>query len=304
MTIALAEEASRRGLFPIILTRGYRGKGACPCFVTPLLKQVSEKPKSLDLCNSTYEAGDEPILLALRLPNVPVVRHSNRYEGGMFAIENLRLFLQMKGISNPSADRIVFLLDDGFQHWQLQRDTDVLLIDGSNPFGNGMLLPLGRLREPLKALNRCHVLVITRQTNKDAEAEIRRHNKQAPIFYASFKPKGIISMKGTAEPCGIIEDKKVFAFAGIGNPESFLRTIESLHPACIHFKALRDHHKYSTSDLTEILLKAKQRGTDIILTTEKDIVKLRELNRDIDNIYALGIDMLLDNSFYELIYRQ
>jgi tetraacyldisaccharide 4'-kinase len=118
--IALAEEAKKRGFLPCILTRGYKGKTKGPCFVSrgdgPLL--------------SEYQAGDESILMAEKLQGVPIIKGENRYKAGMFAIQHLRSY-------NPDiVSKLLFILDDGFQHWILFRDKNILLVDGTNPFGN------------------------------------------------------------------------------------------------------------------------------------------------------------------------
>ena len=122
--IALAQEAKKRGFSPVILTRGYKGSAKGPCFVTrgegPLL--------------NVREAGDEPVLMAEKLSGVPVVKTGNRYEAGMFALQNMD-----SQLSGPDSQPL-FILDDGFQHWKLYRDKDVLLIDSGDPFGNRSII--------------------------------------------------------------------------------------------------------------------------------------------------------------------
>jgi tetraacyldisaccharide 4'-kinase len=118
--IALTYEAKQRGFAPCILTRGYGGKAKGPCFVSrgegPLL--------------NAYDAGDEAFLMAEKLKGIPVVKGPDRYEAGMFALRNLRVQ------TAHSQSEWIFILDDGFQHWGLFRDMDILLLDGMNPFGN------------------------------------------------------------------------------------------------------------------------------------------------------------------------
>ena len=144
-TIAIAEEAKKQGFVPIILTRGYKGKTKGPCFVSK-----GEEP----LLNEE-DAGDEPLLMAEKLKGVPIVKGESRYDAGMFALSSLPLALR------PN----IFILDDGFQHWKLFRDKDILLIDGKNPFGNKRLLPIGQLREPVSAISRADIVVITKMDN-------------------------------------------------------------------------------------------------------------------------------------------
>ncbi|MBS1111922.1 MAG: lpxK, partial [Nitrospirae bacterium] len=124
--IALAEEAKRRGFQPCILTRGYKGKAKGPCFVTK-----GEEPL-LDVS----QAGDEAYLMSEALSGVVIIKCADRYEGGMFALNSQLLTLN---------SQLIFILDDGFQHCQLNRDKDIVLIDATNPFDNGKLFPEGRL---------------------------------------------------------------------------------------------------------------------------------------------------------------
>src|SRR3990172_6618152 len=156
-TMALAEEAKKRGFRPVILTRGYRGKAKGPCFVTkgegPLL--------------ALEDAGDEPFLMAERLSGIPIVKGGNRYEAGMFAVKELF------GQSPQLPDGLLFLLDDGFQHRGLYRNKDVVLIDAGNPFGGGRLLPFGGFTEPITAIAHSNVLVLTKTGNtKQTESSV------------------------------------------------------------------------------------------------------------------------------------
>src|SRR4030066_541814 len=164
-TMAIAEEAKRRGFVPVILTRGYKGKIKGPCFVSkgegPLL--------------SEEDAGDEPIIMAEKLKGVPIVKGENRYDAGILAIENLK-----SEISNLKSE-ILFILDDGFQHWKLFRDKDLLLIDGTNPFGNKRLLPVGPLREPLRAIGRADIVVITKTDMLSSQSMVHGQSTPPPL---------------------------------------------------------------------------------------------------------------------------
>jgi tetraacyldisaccharide 4'-kinase len=137
--ISIAQEAKKRGFTPCVLARGYKGKAKETCFISK-----GEKP----LLNSR-EAGDEAYLMAEILKGMPVVKGKNRYEAGKLALENFQ-------------SEILFILDDGFQHWRLHRDIDVLLIDATDPFGNEKLFPEGIMREPFSAIRRAHFIVITK----------------------------------------------------------------------------------------------------------------------------------------------
>jgi tetraacyldisaccharide 4'-kinase len=331
-TIAFAEEAKRRGFIPNILTRGYKGKISGPCFVSrgdgPLL--------------SEEEAGDEPILMAERLKGVPIIKCADRYKGGVFALQNLEdlgtrkpgdsevtLFTDLP-IHRFTHSPIVFILDDGFQHQSLFRNKDILLIDGTNPFGNRKLLPLGPLREPLSAMSRADIIVITktdysvesqepgvlptqpspsRREGKgggvrsqksivnDLIKEIRQHNVRAPIFFAKDRPSKFVTLQGNTFPLEWAKGKRFFGFAGIGNPESFKSTLLSTGVDLKGFKSFRDHYRYSLRDIKKIIKDLIKGDDNWIVTTEKDIMRLRQLNIPA-NLVALSIEFTVDEDFY------
>ncbi len=140
LVIALAQGAVKRGFKPCILTRGYKGKVKDPTFVS----------KGNGAIINISEAGDEPVLMAQRLRNIEIIKGKDRYEAGLL-----------------SKKSDLFILDDGFQHWRLHRDVDIVLIDAVRGFGNKRLFPLGPLREPLSALKRGDIIVFTRGDDKN-----------------------------------------------------------------------------------------------------------------------------------------
>jgi tetraacyldisaccharide 4'-kinase len=288
-TIALAREAKQRGFRPCILTRGYKGKTEGPCFVSR-----GERP----LLNAD-EAGDEPVLMAEKLGDIPVVKGKNRYEAGMFAISSLPSALQ------PD----MFLLDDGFQHWALFRDKDIVLIDSSVPFGNRRMLPLGTLREPVKEIRRADIIVITKAdrdrhqhtTAPDLIKEVTKYNPHAPIFFADHTPSAFVAATGESLPLQQAKDKRVFAFCGIGNPDSFRETLLSADLQVTGFLAYRDHHRYSAGDMKSIKDNAERTGSEWIVTTEKDIMRLRSLSMP-ENLVSLAIEFTVDKRFYDEVF--
>lgn len=278
LTIALAEEARKRGFKPCILTRGYKGKARGPCFVW----DVSEE--------SLF--GDEPVLIAKKLGNVPVVKCADRYKGGIFAIQN----------SNPQA---LFILDDGFQHWSLFRDKDILLIDGTNPFGNRRLLPFGPLREPLSEIRRADIIVITKTElatkPKNLIEEIRRYNSRAPIFFSECRPLRFITTTANTLNLEWAKGKKFFGFCGIGSPESFRKSLLSVGIELTGFKTYKDHYRYNLDDLETIVRSAKKCGADWIVTTEKDIMRLKNMEIP-PNLVALVVEFSIEDRFYEEVF--
>lgn len=286
--IALAREARKRGLNPCVLTRGYKGKAKNTCFISK-----GEGPL-LDV----EQAGDEAFLMAKTLRGVPVVKGSNRFRAGIMALEYDQL-----AIVNLPQSRL-FLLDDGFQHWRLHRDIDVLLVDATNPFGNGRLFPEGIMREPFSALGRADIILITKSdiTNEwtvyDITDEIRKYSS-APVFKAFHKPVGIISASGKKVGAGTLEHKKVYAFTGIANPAYFQASLRSMGAEIIGFRKFRDHHLYKQKEINDI---KKDAGGHEIITTEKDLVKLSGMELP-GNLSALKIEFSVDKGFYDHIFN-
>lgn len=281
--IALAQEAKKRGFNPCILTRGYKGKAKSPCLVgkdkNPLLK--------------TYLVGDEPLLMAYRLEKIPIVKAKNRYLAGIYALGELGL------------DAIdMFILDDGFQHWGLHRDIDILLINAANPFGNGKLFPEGILREPLKAIGRAHIVVLTKtdmacnEVVKAANLEIKQHNPDADLYMSFHKSTAIVNISGEIKNVDSLKHAPIYAFTGIANPSHFKALLVSKGADIKKFKAFRDHYIYKQRDISKIIQDAA--GLEII-TTEKDLVKLKELEPS-ENISALRIEFSIDDTFYDHIF--
>jgi tetraacyldisaccharide 4'-kinase len=170
-----------------------------------------------------------------------------------------------------------FVLDDGFQHLQLWRDTDIVVIDGENLFGNGQLLPAGSLREPVSALKRADVIVITRSDGAPAiEAVIRRHTA-APIFHARTKLEAIrrwVPLKETddvALTTAEYSNQWFFAFCGIGNPRAFFSDVRRWGLAVRAEMAFRDHHRYSEADWARLDERARSADATALLCTEKDV---------------------------------
>lgn len=289
--IAIAEEAKKHGYQPCILTRGYKGKASGPCFIS----------KGAEPLIGVDEAGDEPLLMAERLKGVPIIKCADRYEGGVFALSELS--------SQPS----LFILDDGFQHWRLHRDIDILLIDSTNPFGNNKLLPAGILREPLKEIKRSDIIVITRANSSLAAGQvsetdvlvkaIRQYNPDATIFLAEHKPVYAKTLSGKKLPLDVLSGRGVICFCGIGNPDSLKNTVLNLNVELKDFVAFKDHYRYEKKDISKINETAKEYKTDWIVTTEKDIMRLKNFSLP-ENLVSLIIEFSIDKDFYEKVFME
>ncbi|MHC4124436.1 MAG: tetraacyldisaccharide 4'-kinase, partial [Planctomycetota bacterium] len=229
-----------------ILTRGYKS---------------IQDPES-----KTQNYSDEPALLKKACGGAKVIVNPDRVQGAQRAINEF------------TAE--VLVLDDGFQHRRLHRDLDILTIDATNPFGYGKILPAGLLREPLSGLKRPGTVVLTRcnQVGEDklaeTEQEIKSINSDVKIARSIHQP---ICAKSSNEQVINIEElkkKRVFAFCGIGNPESFLNTINQIQLDLVGSKTFNDHHFYTNEDLSEIYRLTSDSGADILLTTQKDWTKI------------------------------
>ena len=252
----LARFLTGRGRKPVILSRGYKGK------VRGKVQVLSGSAGPLPGCE---EAGDEPFLLAKKLKTVAVVVGKDRVYAGRHA---LRMF---------SPDTL--LLDDGFQHLKMERDIDIVIIDVQNGFGNGSLLPRGTLREPLKSLARADLILLNKGSAPDdyckLEQEVRRWNGTAPVFYSSYRAESVWCLKtGEKYPPEFLQGKKLMALSGIANPGYFRLLLTRLGAEVISHLPFPDHHSYTAQDLPCIMQKSQ--GSDLIITTEKDGVKLKQ----------------------------
>lgn len=275
LVIALAEEAVRRGLKTCILSRGYRSKGPESVIVSK-----GEGPMI-----NWEEAGDEPYMMAKRLSNVWIVKDRNRYRGSLIAGE---------------VD--LFILDDGFQHWPVERDLDIVTMDATLPFGNGRLLPLGPLREPIKEVGRAEIVLFTNSTGKNPafEEQIRAHSPDIRFFYSQFTVRGLVGIDGILTDMKDHRGANVYAVAGVGSPARFLKSLKDEGLNITGQTLFRDHHRYTPSDLSRIFRRAEMSGSDIIITTEKDLPKIAGILSDEPAIpvYALRVDMVIDEPVF------
>ncbi len=251
MVVWIAQRFATIGKRTAVLSRGYRP--------LPQRSRVASGVEILEGWN------DEAALLHERLgETVTIGVGANRFAKGRE--------LESRGIE-------CFILDDGFQHLQLARDLDIVLLDATNPFGGGHLLPAGRLREPIFALRRADIVVITRSEHAPAiEAIIQRHTS-APIFYARTE---LLSMETYGQPASTKNNQptgnqKFFAFCGIGNPSAFFDDLKTWGIQVAGHATFRDHHLYTETDLSELESRAVAAGADALLCTEKDIQDLTPL---------------------------
>lgn len=278
----------------VILNRGYRAswKG-----------EVGVVSDGNNIYMSATEAGDEAYLLAKSLPGVPVLIGRNRYITGDYAVNHLQAE--------------VIILDDAYQHWLLQRDLDIVLIDSLNVFGNNCLLPRGTLREPLANLNRANAFLLTKvdQATGQAKQTIRKtlakYNKEALIVESTHTPQCFIEIaewsKGICSehvPLTTIQGRSILPFSAIGNPSSFEKTITDLGGLVIDAVRYPDHHDYTLADMQWIMQKAIDNHVSALITTDKDAVKIPtefiHSERSIP-VYVLSIEVRFHDGFEKLM---
>ena len=206
--------------------------------------------------------------------------------------------LEAKGVD-------VFLLDDGFQHMQLARDVDIVLIDRLQPLSDDKVLPAGRLREPLDAVNRADLVVYTRTDKAERTVRLIQALKKFPIFPASTNLVGFRKCEGGASVQSLAEMQSgtYFAFCGIGNPEAFFLDLKRWGLKIAGQRIFRDHHRYTAGEMHEIETAAERAGARALVTTEKDFYNLREIDSRKTPLYVCLIQLQLhdEKQFFEAI---
>jgi len=250
----LAAELLRRGRHPSILTRGY-GRSSRGTVV------VSDGRGTRA---GVAASGDEPALLARALPAVPIVADVRRAAAAARA-ESLEAPVDLH------------LLDDGFSHVGLARDVDVVLLDATAPDAGGALLPAGLLREPLSALARADLIVVTKTEQADPAAAVevaRRHAPGVPLYRARTAVLGVLGRDGANVDPADLPAGTTVAVAGIARPEAFRATLDGMGIAPAEILAFRDHEPYGPAAVGRIERALEESGATAVLTTEKDAVKL------------------------------
>ena len=269
--VAIASLFLSRGKRPAIVSRGYGRENEGSVAV------VSDGASGTVL--GVGQAGDEPAMMASRLPGVPVVVGSDRYLAGMTAVRRF----------HPD----VVILDDGFQHRRLERDLNIVLIDASDPFGNSRLFPAGILREPPAALGRADIVLVTRTDEASPPDKLRQaigRHTGAPVLTSRYVPKDLVDITtGETRSPAALRGTRVYAFAGIARPEAFFSLLRSLGADVTAAREYPDHYRYTRSDLAEVFPGAVDRDAVMIVTTEKDAVRLRNMVGE--GIWALRVDL-------------
>ena len=256
----LARQLRKNGFHPAVVSRGYGGRANA---------KVNVVSDGVTLLLDAKLAGDEPRLLAETLPGIPVLTGIVRRLPAQRAVE-------------MGAD--VLLLDDGFQHLQIVRDVNLVLFNTDRLAGNSRVFPGGDLREPVVALHRATHFVMTGVHDDNRDRAIRFADllqskfPNIPITYTGYQVDGLVGLSpsGTIEPMAAdpIGLKNCFGFCGIAHPESFRQTLVGRGIELAGFLPLDDHQPYTNTVIARLVANAQQSGARILITTEKDLVKL------------------------------
>ena len=268
----LLEEGWRVG----VVSRGYKGEET---------KRVLVVSDGRNILAESDISGDEPQLLARRLPGIPVLCSSKRALAAEAAVKQFQCE--------------VVILDDGFQHRFVARNLDVVMLDSRYPFGDGSLFPRGILREQTTALTRAQVLVLSRfDGSKQAEQSHKNlvgHWPDKTVVTAAHRATRLFGATTQRElPLSSVKNKRLAAFAGIGRPDDFFRTIRYLGADLVHTTALPDHHPLTVELLDSLVEEASAKQPELWLTTEKDWVRLPSDLPDSMELMILAVEIDLD----------
>lgn len=303
------------------ITTGGTGKTPLVAYVANLLAEKGEKvciltrgygranPRNRVLVSDgervladAKTGGDEPVELARKLlGKAIIVADANRVSAAKWAREKF--------------DITAFVLDDGFQHRRVKRDLNIVCIDASNPFVNKKMLPAGRLRESLHHLKRADAIVITKanlaENVANLKSEISKLNPDCPVFVCENKISSLIELEefhGAGQKpnreggCRISSDISAFAFCALGNANNFFVDLRRENFDIVGSEAFHDHHFYTQGDVQKLEKEAKADNAEILLTTAKDAVKLKDLKFQIP-CYVVEIESAVSDAdaFHTLI---
>ena len=261
MTDFLAKWMQKHEVKASIVSRGYGGDYTDPVLMVVLEGATATKPTS---------CGDEPFLLARKNPAVPVFVARRRALG-------------INAAEEAGAELII--LDDGFQHRAVYRDLDIVLLDSERPFGSGHMLPAGQLREPSSSLKRSDLIVMTRTLPDRESAPII----DKPTLFSQHKiSQRLSSLSGDVLHLTELVGKSCVAFAGIARPEDFFAALKENHLTLKEEIPLADHQVYDEALISH--LSTSCQGADVLITTEKDAVKLAGVNFPVP-CYQVGVEM-------------
>lgn len=273
-----------------ILSRGYRSKNKKNAIEKFKAKLAGEKdlPKIVSdgksvLLDSEF-AGDEPYMLAKNLLPAAVLVDKDRVKSCNYAIKNYHTD--------------IIILDDGFQYLKLRPSYNICLVDSTNPFDNHHVLPRGLLREPIKHLRRANLIFLTKANQRRRASLVHlkkfiyKHNPEAKIIECSHKPKHLINIyTGEKKSVDFLKGKKVASLSGIAVPQGFENSIGKLGGDLIYKERFADHHRFHRKEIVDCYNKSVEVGADLVLTTEKDAVRIPDVGEKRIDVYYLKIEI-------------
>ena len=282
VTEKFARELSAAGRKVAILSRGYRRKEA-PWW-RRTFTQVIDPPLVVSdgrhVLLDAATGGDEPYMLASNLPGVCVLVDRNRVKAGRWAIRRL------------GCDTLI--LDDGFQYQRLKHSLEVVLVDKTNPFGNGHMLPRGVLREPASHISRADVIFLTKSDGDTEEVvgNIRKYNDRAEIIECRHAPRILKDVWSREElPLDWLKGKTLATLSGIAVPQGFEDSLRKLGARVVWCERYADHHRYDSSEIIYALNRTADLGAEALITTEKDAVRFPRLETTPVPCYYLRVDI-------------
>lgn len=268
VVISIVQALQAQGKKVVVLSRGYGAK-------IPLSYGRAGNPAN----------GDEAALIQKAVPEAVVIVGRNRAHNGLRAVTEYK----------PD----VIVMDDGFQYWGLQRDLDIVLVDGQKLLGNGCLLPAGPLRESMRAFKRAHVVMLTKIQSSAAIEIVENWVKPLPVLPISFQTTGLFTPSGEALSNTDLQHARIVALCAIAHPDQFLASLRAFGLGVDDVKAFADHERYSAERVEALLAEA---SNTVFVTTEKDWIKLQKIWPDahLDRIRILKVAPYFDTQwFYE-----
>ena len=284
-----AKSLSQAGRKVAILSRGYKSER--PSLWKRIKSRITGKtlilpPRTVSdgrkVLLDSRTSGDEPYMLAANLKDVVVLVDKDRVKAGAWAIRE------------HEADTL--LLDDGLQYLRLKHRLDIVLVDRTAPFGTGHLLPRGTLREPASSLRRAHYIFVTkcsREVSNDSVIDgIREHNKTAEIIESTHAPQYLQNAFSQERlPLEALQGKHIGTLSGIATPESFEDSLTKLGATIESKRRYTDHHRYREQEVLTFINQSVDRDLAMIVTTEKDAVRLPKITRTDVPIFYLRVEI-------------
>jgi len=271
VTEMFARSLRKGGRKVAILSRGYKKKRN---------RRLARQPEVVSDGRKVYltseQAGDEPYMLAKNLDGVAVLVDKKRLRSSEYALKK------------TGAD--ILLLDDGFQYLKLGRQHDIVLIDCTNPFGYNRLLPRGLLREPLSGLKRADFVFITKREKLDSVRDLRkkihRYSPKAEILECVHDPQYFEDLySGEKFSLSYLKKRKIAALSAIADPEGFEDTLKRLGADIVISRRFIDHHRFTKKEIESLISESIEQGIDIIVTTEKDAVRIPRTGERLRMVY-------------------